>query len=62
MTSRSTRTAGHSFLNDHRDEKTPVLFALMGRLTGGVGYHEPSAQDARARIEAFFDRHLRTDA
>ena len=53
---------GHSFLNDHRDEKTPVLFALMGRMTGGVGYHEPSAQDARARIEAFFDRHLRAGA
>ena len=49
---------GHSFLNDHRDEKTPVLFALMGRMTGGVGYHEPSAVDARARVEAFFDRHL----
>ena len=53
---------GHSFLNDHRDEKTPVLFALMGRMPGGVGYHEPSAQDARARIEAFFDRHLRAGA
>ena len=51
---------GHSFLNDHRDEKTPVLFALMGRLTGGVAYHEPSAQDARARIESFFDRHLKS--
>jgi dienelactone hydrolase len=39
-----------------------VLFALMGRMTGGVGYHEPSAQDARARIEAFFDRHLKSGA
>ena len=37
-----------------------MLFALMGRMTGGVGYHEPSAQDARARIEAFFDRHLKS--
>jgi hypothetical protein len=26
---------------------------------GGGGYHEPSAQDARRRILAFFDRHLR---
>jgi carboxymethylenebutenolidase len=51
--------AGHSFLNDHRDEHTPMLFAVMGRLTGGVGYHEPSAIDARARITSFFDRHLK---
>jgi len=51
---------GHSFLNDHRDEHTPMLFALMGRLTGGVGYHEPSAVDARRRIVSFFDRHLQT--
>jgi hypothetical protein len=33
---------------------------MMGRLTGGVGYHEPSALDARARIEAFFGRHLQS--
>lgn len=25
----------------------------------GVGYHEASAQDARRRIIAFFDAHLR---
>jgi carboxymethylenebutenolidase len=51
--------AGHSFLNDHSDEKTPLLFAAMGRLTGGIGYHEPSAVDARRRIVSFFDVHLR---
>jgi carboxymethylenebutenolidase len=51
--------AGHSFMNDHRDEKTPWLFALMGRLTGGVGFVEPAAMDARARIVEFFGRHLR---
>ena len=51
---------GHSFLNDHRDEHTPMLFAIMGMVTGGVGYHEPSALDARARIEAFFHRHLQS--
>lgn len=54
--------AGHSFMNDHRDEKTPLLFALMGRLTGGVDYDEPSARDARRRIAAFFDRHLKASA
>jgi carboxymethylenebutenolidase len=51
--------AGHSFLNDHSDEKTPLLFAAMGRLTGRIGYHEPSAVDARRRIVSFFDVHLR---
>jgi carboxymethylenebutenolidase len=51
--------AGHSFMNDHRDEHTPWLFAMMGRLTGGVGFVEPAALDARGRITAFFERHLR---
>jgi carboxymethylenebutenolidase len=45
--------AGHSFLNDHRD---PLSRAL--RVTG-IGYHEPSARDARRRIVAFFDTHLK---
>jgi len=53
---------GHSFMNDHRDERTPTLFALMGRVTGGVAYDEPATLDARARIEAFFGRHLREGA
>jgi carboxymethylenebutenolidase len=47
--------AGHSFLNDHDS----VLFHVAGRVMGGGGYHEPSAQDARRRILAFFGRHLR---
>lgn len=46
--------AGHSFMNDHRD---PVFRML--RLVG-IGYHGASAADARRRIEAFFDAHLRT--
>ena len=54
--------AGHSFMNDHRDEKTPWLFAMMGRLTGGVDFVEPAALDARGRIAAFFERHLRDGA
>ena len=49
---------GHSFMNDHRDEPTPWLFALMGRLTGGIAYDEPATLDARVRIAAFFGRHL----
>ena len=51
--------AGHSFMNDHRDEKTPWVFALMGRLTGGIDFVEPASLDARGRIVAFFEHHLR---
>ena len=50
--------AGHSFMNDHRDEETPWLFAMMGRFTGGVDFVEPAALDARRRIVTFFERHL----
>jgi carboxymethylenebutenolidase len=45
--------AGHSFLNDHRD----LLFRMLKVV--GIAYHEPSAQDARRRIIAFFNAHLK---
>jgi carboxymethylenebutenolidase len=53
--------AGHEFLNDHEGagDKAPVLFAVLGRLMPGSGYHEASAHDARRRILAFFSTHLR---
>ena len=53
--------AGHAFLNDHEGagDKTPLLFAVMGKLSPGDGYHEASAVDARRRIIAFFDAHLK---
>ena len=52
--------AGHGFLNDHEGagDRVPFYFALMGRLVAN-GYHEPSARDARRRIIAFFDKHLK---
>jgi carboxymethylenebutenolidase len=50
--------AGHSFLNDHDPVDVPALFAVLGRFTG-PDYHEPSARDARERIIAFFNAHLR---
>jgi carboxymethylenebutenolidase len=53
--------AGHAFINDHRDEHVPFVFALMARFIGGADYHESSAEDARRRIGSFFDRHLRSD-
>ena len=46
--------AGHSFLNDHQDR----LFKMLKVV--GIGYDEPSARDARQRISAFFDAHLRS--
>ena len=45
--------AGHSFLNNHQN----VLFKVLKVV--GIGYHEPSAEDARRRIVKFFNRHLR---
>ena len=52
--------AGHGFLNDHEGagDKVPLLLAVVGRLSG-ASYHEASAQDARRRILAFFDAHLK---
>ncbi|HEX2708347.1 MAG TPA: dienelactone hydrolase family protein [Solirubrobacterales bacterium] len=44
--------AGHSFLIDHPD----VLFKMLKIV--GIGYHEPSARDARRRIASFFNTHL----
>ena len=50
--------AGHGFL--HQPGGEPGLVAgFLARITH-AGYHEPSAQDARRRIVAFFDAHLKT--
>jgi carboxymethylenebutenolidase len=70
--------AGHSFLNDHPgtmatlrgamgpDAVLPrflsVMSAVTRPLTGIDGYNASAAADARARIVAFFDRHLKTAA
>ena len=53
-------SAGHAFLNDREGagDHDPALFAVFGRLMG-VGYEPEAAADARARIVAFFDRHLK---
>jgi carboxymethylenebutenolidase len=50
--------AGHAFLNDHDPAEMPRWALIAGRLTASV-YHEPSADDARRRIVAFFDTHLK---
>jgi carboxymethylenebutenolidase len=50
--------AGHSFLNNHNRADVSAVFVVMAKLTGAA-YHEPSAQDARRRIVAFFDARLK---
>jgi carboxymethylenebutenolidase len=54
--------AGHSFLNNHDSSElsrpAKTFIAVFG-VAGGSGYHDPSARDARARILAFFDEHLK---
>ncbi len=53
--------AGHGFLNDHDPgDQTPLLTVL--NMISGTRYHEPSADDARRRIVAFFDRHLKSSS
>ncbi|WP_081788692.1 dienelactone hydrolase family protein [Candidatus Blastococcus massiliensis] len=48
--------AGHSFLNRHNLGPFSVLETVSG-----FAYHQPSAEDAWARILRFFDEHLRAD-
>jgi carboxymethylenebutenolidase len=65
---------GHSFINHHPsaletlrgaagpDAAMPRFFAVFNAIAGpimGVGYSERQANDARRRIIAFFDRHLK---
>lgn len=53
--------AGHGFLNDHVPEEVPAWASVAGRFAN-TAFHEPSALDARRRIVAFFDAHLRRPA
>src|SRR5512132_2129242 len=51
--------ASHGFLNDHPPaDRTPLRMVL--NMMSGTRYHEPSAQDARRRIVAFFNKHLKS--
>ena len=47
--------AGHSFLNRHDLGPAGAILRVAG-----IGYHEPSAEDAWGRILRFFEAHLRT--
>jgi carboxymethylenebutenolidase len=46
--------AGHAFLSHHDRADVPLLFVVMGKISGAK-YHEPSAQDTRRRIVSFFN-------
>lgn len=52
--------ASHSFLNNHdgTGDDIPAVFSWMTRLAR-MGYHEPSALDARRRIVELFDTYLK---
>jgi len=50
--------AGHSFLNDHDPNEVSTIFKVLAKLSGS-SFEETSAIDARGRIVAFFDAHLK---
>jgi len=53
--------AGHAFLNKHVPSDIPVVMRVMMKVMGGgETYHPASADDARRRISAFFDTHLKS--
>ena len=50
--------AGHGFINDPDPADATPLLIILAKISG-THYHEPSAQDARRRIAAFFGEHLK---
>ena len=46
--------AGHSFMNRMNGGPLNPLLRVVG-----IGFHQPSAEDAWGRILRFFDEHLR---
>lgn len=53
--------AGHGFVNDHEGagDSVPFPMSVLVKLVPGPGYVPAAAEDARRRIVAFFDTHLR---
>jgi len=49
---------GHGFINKH-DGGFGLLVTVLGPIAG-IGYNEAAARDARGRIIAFFDQHVKT--
>ena len=53
------QTAGHGFMNDHAADDVP-LWARLASKVSRTRFDAPATQDARRRIERFFDQHLRS--
>ena len=51
-------SASHGFLDDHACDPLPWPI-VMAKTILNIGYDGPAAEDAKRRIEAFFNRHLR---
>lgn len=51
-------SVGHGFMNDHDPADATLLLGFLARVSG-TKYDEAAANDARRRISAFFDTHLR---
>ncbi|MFC6696842.1 dienelactone hydrolase family protein [Nocardioides daphniae] len=49
---------GHGFMNDHAPRDQTLLLRFLARVSG-TRYDEAATVDARRRIVAFFDEHLR---
>lgn len=49
---------GHGFMNDHDPADATLLLGFLARVSG-TKYDEAATNDARRRISAFFDTHLR---
>ncbi len=49
---------GHSFMDDHGKGELPWLMVALSRVFS-VGYNDAAAADARLRVKAFFDQHLK---
>lgn len=50
----------HAFMNDHSEDKVPFFLNVIAIVFGGGAYHPESTADARKRILAFFDKHLKS--
>jgi carboxymethylenebutenolidase len=50
--------ASHSFMNDHKPGDAPRIVLVLGTIMG-ARYRDEPANDARKRISAFFDEHLK---
>ena len=49
---------GHGFMNDHAAGDKTLVLRFLARVSG-TRYDPDATLDARRRVAAFFDRHLR---